>query len=97
MSDYLAAQNAISFSYATNLEIVTNDEQKLALATVRHGNSQSARQGNMPRAAVSAARNMPGAASSPPSAGTWRISGRASSSRQAIAGATDRRRGILSP
>jgi hypothetical protein len=86
MSDYLAAQNAISFSYATNLEIVTNDEQKLALATVRHGNSQSARQGNMPRAAVS-----------PPSAGTWRISGRASSSRQAIAGATDRRRGVLSP
>ena len=33
MSDYLAAQNTISFSYDTNLEIVTNDKQKLALAS----------------------------------------------------------------
>lgn len=33
MSDYLAAQKAISFSYDTNLEIVTKDEQKLALAS----------------------------------------------------------------
>jgi hypothetical protein len=33
MSDYMAAQKAISFSYDTNLEIVTKDEQKLALAS----------------------------------------------------------------
>jgi len=33
MSDYLAAQKAISFSYDTNLEIVTKDKQKLALAS----------------------------------------------------------------
>jgi len=33
MSDYLAAQTAISFSYDTNLEIVTKDQQKLALAS----------------------------------------------------------------
>jgi hypothetical protein len=33
MSDYMAAQNTISFSYDTNLEIVTNDKQKLALAS----------------------------------------------------------------
>lgn len=33
MSDYLAAQNAISFDYDTSLEIVTTDLQKLALAS----------------------------------------------------------------
>src|SRR5580704_11445631 len=33
MSDYMAAQKAISFSYDSNLEIVTKDEQKLALAS----------------------------------------------------------------
>jgi hypothetical protein len=33
MSDYMAAQNAFSLSYDTNLEIVTKDEQKLALAS----------------------------------------------------------------
>ncbi len=33
MSDYLAAQKAISFQYDTNLEIVTKDKQKLALAS----------------------------------------------------------------
>src|SRR5450755_4566357 len=33
MSDYLGAQKAISFSYDTNLEIVTKDDQKLALAS----------------------------------------------------------------
>ena len=33
MSDYMAAQNAISFSYDTSLEIVTDDKQKLALAS----------------------------------------------------------------
>ena len=33
MSDYLAAQKAISFSYDSNLEIVTKDKQKLALAS----------------------------------------------------------------
>lgn len=33
MSDYMAAQNAISFSFDTNLEIVTKDGQKLALAS----------------------------------------------------------------
>jgi len=33
MSDYLAAQKAISFEYDTNLEIVTKDNQKLALAS----------------------------------------------------------------
>ena len=33
MSDYLAAQKAISFQYDTNLEIVTTDKQKLALAS----------------------------------------------------------------
>ena len=33
MSDYLAAQTAISFDYNGTLEVVTNDEQKLALAS----------------------------------------------------------------
>lgn len=33
MSDYLAAQKAISFGYDTNLEVVTQDQQKLALAS----------------------------------------------------------------
>jgi hypothetical protein len=33
MSDYLAAQKAISFSFDTDLEIVTKDQQKLALAS----------------------------------------------------------------
>ena len=31
MSDYLAAQKAISFKYDATLEVVTKDEQKLAL------------------------------------------------------------------
>ena len=33
MSDYLAAQTAISFDHNSTLEVVTNDEQKLALAS----------------------------------------------------------------
>ena len=33
MSDYLAAQKAISFEYDTNLEIVTTQQQKLGLAS----------------------------------------------------------------
>jgi hypothetical protein len=33
MSDYMAAQKAISFSYDTSLEIITKDDQKLALAS----------------------------------------------------------------
>jgi hypothetical protein len=33
MSDYLGAQKAISFSYDTNLEVVTKDHQKLLLAS----------------------------------------------------------------
>jgi hypothetical protein len=33
MSDYLAAQTALSFSYDTNLEVITTDLQKLALAS----------------------------------------------------------------
>ncbi|SJM32392.1 DUF2092 domain-containing protein [Mesorhizobium delmotii] len=33
MSDYLAAQKAISFGYDTNLEVVTKDDQKLLLAS----------------------------------------------------------------
>jgi hypothetical protein len=33
MSDYLAAQKALSFGYDATLEIVTQDEQKLALAS----------------------------------------------------------------
>src|SRR6476620_11226833 len=33
MSDYLAAQKAISFKYDAALEVVTKDEQKLALAS----------------------------------------------------------------
>jgi len=33
MSDYMAGQNAISFSFDTNLEIVTQDKQKLGLAS----------------------------------------------------------------
>src|SRR5580765_499333 len=33
MSDYMAAQKAISFSYDTNFEIVTKDDQKLGLAS----------------------------------------------------------------
>jgi len=32
MSDYLAAQSAISFAYDVNYEVVTGDKQKLALA-----------------------------------------------------------------
>ena len=32
MSDYLAAQNALSFEYDSTFEIVTDEEQKLALA-----------------------------------------------------------------
>jgi hypothetical protein len=33
MSDYMAAQQAISFSFDTDLEIVTKDRRKLALAS----------------------------------------------------------------
>jgi hypothetical protein len=33
MSDYLAAETAISFGYDTNLEVVTKDHQKLLLAS----------------------------------------------------------------
>ena len=33
MSDYMAAQKAISFAYDATLEVVTKDEQKLALAS----------------------------------------------------------------
>ncbi len=33
MSDYLASQQLIAFEYDTNLEIVTTDQQKLALAS----------------------------------------------------------------
>ena len=33
MSDYLAAQKALSFSYDANLQVVTNAEQKLGLAS----------------------------------------------------------------
>lgn len=33
MSDYMAAQKAISFSYDTNFEVVTKDHQKLMLAS----------------------------------------------------------------
>ena len=33
MSDYMAAQRAISFAYDTDFEIVTKDQQKLALAS----------------------------------------------------------------
>jgi hypothetical protein len=33
MSDYMAAQKAIAFQYDTNLEVVTQDKQKLALAS----------------------------------------------------------------
>ena len=33
MSDYMAAQKAILFQYDTNLEVVTQDKQKLALAS----------------------------------------------------------------
>lgn len=33
MSDYLAAQNVISFEYDVNFEVVTKDQQKLALAS----------------------------------------------------------------
>lgn len=33
MSDYMAAQTAIAFGYDTNFEIVTTDQQKLALAS----------------------------------------------------------------
>lgn len=33
MSDYLASQQAISFAYDTNLEVVTEDHQKLLLAS----------------------------------------------------------------
>ena len=33
MSDYLTAQKAISFGYDANLQIVTNSDQKLGLAS----------------------------------------------------------------
>ena len=33
MSDYLAAQKTISFSYDATLEVVTKDDQKLGLAS----------------------------------------------------------------
>lgn len=33
MSDYLAAQNALSFEFDASLEVVTKDDQKLALAS----------------------------------------------------------------
>jgi hypothetical protein len=33
MSDYLAAQQALSFEYDTNLEVVTKQKQKLGLAS----------------------------------------------------------------
>jgi len=33
MSDYLAAQKAISFDYDSNLEIVTTQQQKVGLAS----------------------------------------------------------------
>lgn len=33
MSDYLAAQNAISFAFDTSLEVVTKDQQKLSFAS----------------------------------------------------------------
>ena len=33
MSDYLAAQKALSFDYDATLEVVTKDDQKLALAS----------------------------------------------------------------
>ena len=33
MSDYLAAQKAISFDYDSNLEIVSTDQQKVGLAS----------------------------------------------------------------
>ena len=33
MSDYMASQKAISFAYDANLEVVTKDHQKLALAS----------------------------------------------------------------
>ena len=33
MSDYLAAQKTISFDYDTNLELVTNQQQKIGLAS----------------------------------------------------------------
>jgi hypothetical protein len=33
MSDYLASQKAISFSYDTNLEVITTDHQKILLAS----------------------------------------------------------------
>jgi hypothetical protein len=33
MSDYLAAQQSISFGYDTNFEVVTKDHQKLLLAS----------------------------------------------------------------
>jgi hypothetical protein len=34
MSDYLASQKAISFAYDTNFEVVTKEQQKLALASL---------------------------------------------------------------
>ena len=45
MSDYLAAQKAISFGYDANYEIVTKDQQKLALASSGTIDAQPARQG----------------------------------------------------
>ena len=33
MSDYMAAQKALSFDYDATLEVVTKDDQKLALAS----------------------------------------------------------------
>src|SRR6188474_1414905 len=33
MSDYMAAQNAFSFDYDTNLEVITKENQKIGLAS----------------------------------------------------------------
>ena len=42
MSDYLAAQKAISFAYNSTLEVVTDKEQKLGLASSGTCDPQSA-------------------------------------------------------
>ena len=47
MSDYLAAQKAISFKYDTNLEVVTKEHQKLLLAS--SGKMEVGRPDKIPR------------------------------------------------
>ena len=44
MSDYMAAQKAISFAYDANLEVVTKEQPETRFVEFGYGDAQSARQ-----------------------------------------------------